>query len=179
MEDWKQIKDYPNYSVSNFGNVKNNSSNKVLKPIIDFWGYARVNLYNNNGAKMFKIHHLVYSHFANNFEKVLIDHIDRNKENNNFNNLRLANVSLNALNQDKKNGRTSKYRCCYFDKKLKKFAVRINIDGKKVFVGSYQKELDAGLAYNKYIIDNNLINGFRQLNIIYQKEISGGQVITL
>ena len=177
MEEWKQIKDYQNYSVSNFGNVKNNSTYKNLKPIIDYWGYPRVNLYNDNGVKMFKIHQLVYSHFANNFEKKIIDHIDRNKENNNFDNLRVANVSLNALNQDKKINRTSKYRCCYFDRKLNKFAVRINVNNKKVFVGSYPKELDAGLAYNKYIIDNRLVNGFRKFNLFYQNEIQASSLL--
>lgn len=172
MEVWKQIIDYPNYSISNFGNIKNNKNNKTLKPIKDSWGYSRVNLYNNRKRKTFKIHHLVCNHFMDNFENNIIDHIDRNKENNNINNLRIANTSLNALNTNKKPNTTSKFRCCYFDKKQNKFIVRIRINSnEKKYLGSFSNELDAGLCYNRYIINNNLVNGFRKFNIIYQDEV--------
>jgi hypothetical protein len=30
MEEWRQIKGFENYSVSDFGNIKNNITNKVL-----------------------------------------------------------------------------------------------------------------------------------------------------
>lgn len=30
MEEWQAIKDFPNYSVSNFGNVKNNKTNRIM-----------------------------------------------------------------------------------------------------------------------------------------------------
>jgi len=169
MEVWKPIVSYPNYYISNFGNVKNKNG-LILKPIKDYWGYLRVNLY-NPCAKMFKIHHLVYSHFSNDIDFKLIDHIDRNKENNNIINLRKATKSLNALNTNKKQNTTSKMRCCYFDKKNDKYIVRIRIGETKIYIGSFSNELYAGLAYNKYIIENNLINGFRKLNNIYQYDI--------
>jgi hypothetical protein len=35
MEEYRIIKGYENYSVSNFGNVKNNKTDKILKPKID------------------------------------------------------------------------------------------------------------------------------------------------
>ena len=31
MEEYKLIKNFENYSVSNLGNVKNNNTNKILK----------------------------------------------------------------------------------------------------------------------------------------------------
>ena len=34
-EEYRIITDYENYSVSNFGNVKNNITGKILKPKID------------------------------------------------------------------------------------------------------------------------------------------------
>jgi len=36
--------DYPNYAVSNYGNVKNRNTNKILKPGINCHGYYIVNL---------------------------------------------------------------------------------------------------------------------------------------
>ena len=45
-EYWTDIEEYPNYSVSNLGRVKNKVSGKILKPQKDYKGYLRVRLYN-------------------------------------------------------------------------------------------------------------------------------------
>ena len=31
IEEWKILQNYKNYSVSNFGNIKNNKTNRILK----------------------------------------------------------------------------------------------------------------------------------------------------
>ena len=41
-EEFKIIKDFPNYEVSNFGYVKNIKTGKILKPGIDGHGYYYV-----------------------------------------------------------------------------------------------------------------------------------------
>ena len=43
METWRVIKNFPNYSVSNFGNIINNKSNKLMKLCIK-GGYYTVSL---------------------------------------------------------------------------------------------------------------------------------------
>lgn len=48
MEKWKNIKDFKNYSISNTGKVKNNKTNKILKPRIKKSGYIEYVLYKNN-----------------------------------------------------------------------------------------------------------------------------------
>lgn len=40
MEIWKTITDYPNYQVSNDGNVKNIRFNRILKCTITPYGYS-------------------------------------------------------------------------------------------------------------------------------------------
>lgn len=40
MEIWKTITDYPNYQVSNYGNVKNIRFNRILKCTITPYGYS-------------------------------------------------------------------------------------------------------------------------------------------
>lgn len=45
MEIWKTITDYPNYQVSNYGNVKNIRFNRILKCTITPYGYVRVYKY--------------------------------------------------------------------------------------------------------------------------------------
>lgn len=114
LEEWRDIKDYPNYQVSNFGNVKSkerytkqrNGTNlrkeRILKSQKDKKGYHYVRLYNNEGWKYFKIHYLVAKTFipnANN--KPTVDHINRNKDDNNMFNLRWADYIEQANNKDK------------------------------------------------------------------------------
>ena len=106
LEVWKDIQDYSNYQVSNYGNVKNKEritnvgiknqkqcvrKERLLKQQKDHKGYMYVRLYNENGFKSIKVHKLVANAFLENkYNKPTIDHIDRNKENNNADNLRYA-----------------------------------------------------------------------------------------
>jgi hypothetical protein len=43
MEEWRQISDFPNYSVSSFGNVINVKTNKMLR-LCNKGGYYNVSL---------------------------------------------------------------------------------------------------------------------------------------
>ena len=114
LEVWKDIIDYPNYQVSNLGRVKskerytkqrngiNLRKEKLLNPQKDHKGYLYVRLYNENGWKYFKVHTLVAQAFIENSNnEPTVDHIDRNKENNNSNNLRWASYIVQANNKDK------------------------------------------------------------------------------
>lgn len=101
LEIWKDIQDYPNYQVSNFGNVKskerytkakNNEiihrKDKILKTQTDTKGYKYVRLYNSNGFKVKKVHRLVAKYFISNPEnKPQVNHIDGIKGNNHCSNL--------------------------------------------------------------------------------------------
>lgn len=89
-EIWKSVIGYENlYEVSNLGGVRSLSSNKVLKQSSDKGGYLRVNLYNNQVCKTFKVHRLVGSAFIKEEpNKTLIDHINGNRNDNKVENLR-------------------------------------------------------------------------------------------
>jgi hypothetical protein len=87
MEEWQEIINFPNYSVSNFGNVKNNKTNKLMKINVK-GGYCHISLKNETSKKSFKIHRLVASAFIPNPEnKPEVNHEDKNKLNNNVENL--------------------------------------------------------------------------------------------
>lgn len=90
-EIWKTVKDYPNYDVSSLGSVRNNKTNKMLKPALNSSGYYRCTLVNNLGNKTITIHKLVAICFIENtYNKPTVNHKDRNKVNNNINNLEWA-----------------------------------------------------------------------------------------
>jgi hypothetical protein len=87
MEEWRVISDFPNYSISNFGNVMNNKTNKLMK-INNKGGYYHISLKNGEKGKTFKVHRLVALEFIPNPEnKTDINHEDKNKLNNNISNL--------------------------------------------------------------------------------------------
>jgi hypothetical protein len=64
MEDWKVISDFPNYSVSNFGNVRNDVKNTLMTHHLKRGGYYQVRLSRNCLTKDFYIHHLVIKYFG-------------------------------------------------------------------------------------------------------------------
>lgn len=82
---WKKLNKYPNYLISEYGEVKNNKTNKLIKPSINKKGYKRVDLSYN---KSILIHKLVYETFVGEINtNLVIDHIDGNKLNNHYSNL--------------------------------------------------------------------------------------------
>ena len=98
MEKWIIInKPYDNYAISNYGNVKNIKTNKIIKQFEDQDGYMKVSLWNNGKGKTFKIHRLVALYFIENEneEYIYVNHKDGNKKNNNVRNLEWCTRSAN------------------------------------------------------------------------------------
>lgn len=87
MEEWREIRDFPNYSVSNLGNVMNNKTNKLMRLNLKA-GYYQICLTAEKIRKQFKVHRLVALAFIPNPEnKPEVNHKDKNKVNNNVKNL--------------------------------------------------------------------------------------------
>ena len=85
---WKQINDYPNYYVSNYGSIKNIKKNTLLTPYLNERGYLTIFLYNNGQRKRFAVHRVVAEAFLPNPNNLpQINHLDECKTNNNVNNL--------------------------------------------------------------------------------------------
>ena len=99
-EIWRDIEGYEGlYQISNKGHVKSlhNGSERILRPVIDKYGYMFVYLYNNNARKYFKIHRLVAQAFISNPEnKPQVNHKDENKKNNCIENLEWATAKENS-----------------------------------------------------------------------------------
>ena len=78
----------------------------------------------------------------------LVDHIDRNKNNNKIENLRATSKSINAQNScSPSSGRSSKFRGVSFRKDSGKWSASIRTNGKTTRLGSFENETDAYLAY--------------------------------
>jgi hypothetical protein len=95
------LTDFPNYLISNSGIIKNTKINKIMTGTKDRSGYWVVKLINSLGKRIsFKLHRLVASTFISNPEnKPTVDHIDRDKTNNNVTNLRWATSAEQSQNK--------------------------------------------------------------------------------
>ena len=123
IETWKIIEEYPNYMISNLGNIKSlnykrTGKEQLLKQNINGRGYCYVNISINNKYKNILIHREVAKAFIpTNNEKLDINHKDGNKQNNCVDNLEWCTRSQNIQhafdNGLKKGGKgmTYKKRC--------------------------------------------------------------------
>lgn len=157
MEIFKTIDGYDNYKISNYGNVINDNTNKILKHIIDTPGYSCVNLSINGNITRFYIHRLVAIYFCENENNYnMVDHIDRDRTNNCYDNLRWVNNSQNRRNVDKNKNTSSKYRGVCFDKARQKWISTFNLNGKAKSLGRFDTEEEAYEAFKNKIIEHNL-----------------------
>lgn len=94
---WKKIKRNSNYSINKNGEVRNDKTGHIKKPFINkVNNYLTVDLYKNNKSEKVPIHRLIAETFIPNPEnKLTVDHIDGNRQNNSIDNLRWATYSEN------------------------------------------------------------------------------------
>ena len=93
---WKTVDGYPNYLVSDCGEIYSKYSNKILRPVCHNNGYMCVELFNNGKSKIMSVHRIVATAFLPNpcsFPQV--NHKDENKANNAASNLEWCTAKYN------------------------------------------------------------------------------------
>jgi hypothetical protein len=79
----------------------------------------------------------------------LVDHKNLNTLDNTRTNLRLATRSQNMFNRNKiKSNTSSRFRGVCFDKRRKKWCAYITVEGKRIWLGTFDNEIDAAMAYD-------------------------------
>ena len=98
MEEWRKISEFPNYSVSSYGNIRDDRTNKLRKLTRCANGYHYVS-FRQNGKYSYKtVHRLVAEAFISNPEgKPQVNHIDGVRDNNNVKNLEWVTAHENNL----------------------------------------------------------------------------------
>lgn len=120
MEEWKEIKDYPNYMVSNMGRVKSlnfrgNTGKEHLRKIQkNKYGYLMLFLSKEGKQKGFTIHRLVYEAFVGEIPQGMqVNHINEIKTDNRLENLNLMtpkeNINWGTANERRSKAHTGKF----------------------------------------------------------------------
>ena len=165
QEEFRPVPGYEGlYEVSNFGTVKSLEreflirghypsiiKERILKPsLMGSVGkkYYGLGLYKNDKGKNMKIHILVAMAFLGHKPdgyKIVVDHIDNNRLNNNLTNLQLISQREN-VSKDKKNG-ASQYSGVTWHKATNKWRSQIRIGDKRKQLGLFISEEEAHEVY--------------------------------
>lgn len=187
IEKWESLDfiGYPDYSVSSLGRVKSfkYKKEKLLKLLINSYGYYGVNLCSNGKCGNYVVHRLVAVAFLSNklFEtNLVVNHIDSNPLNNKLENLEIVtqrqNLSIERVikKNNKSNFSENMDVGVSYRKDNKKFTLNICVIKEKVSTLGYYKTIKnaniaSSLVYK--MIDKNydetkiksVLNRFRKL----------------
>jgi hypothetical protein len=152
-----EIINYPNYLIYDDGRVfskerKDSMGRKVkgkfMKIRDNGKGYYQVSVCKDSKHKDLYIHRLVAEHYIPNPEnKLEVDHIDNNKQNNSIKNLRWATRSQQNINRKQLPNNKSGFRGVCFHKPTKKYQVQIHHNGKYEALGYYATAEEASAVY--------------------------------
>lgn len=149
QENFIDIDDFSNYQVSNFGNVKNVKTGRILKPWKGPKNHLIVCLCQDGMKKKKSLHRLVGITFLSNPKnKAMIDHIDNDPTNNNVLNLRWATSQENGMNKQKNINNKSGMKGVSYNKDNDKWNAQIMKKGKSIHLGYFDNVKDAGECYD-------------------------------
>jgi hypothetical protein len=150
-EIWRPIVSYEGkYEVSNLGNVKNAKTDRILKFSPNTFGYFMVSL----NCYPCYVHRLVLQTFLPIDENKEVNHKNHIASDNRLENLEWCSSSENTRFQKKRKGLTSQYKGVSWH--INKWRVQCKIDDKRINIGRFDDEKDAGKAYNDFVIKHDL-----------------------
>ena len=148
-EEWASIDGHKNYQVSWWGRVRNTKTGRILKANLGSHGYLTIGLCKKGVQTRCSIHKLLAQEWVDNpRKKKCVDHIDGNKLNNHWENLRWATYSENNRNRAKRANATSSYYGVSWSKTSNKWLAQISIEGKRTNLGTYTSEKEAARVFN-------------------------------
>ncbi len=111
---------------------------------IDNTGYIHITI----DKKVYQSHRLVWLYIYGNFPKEFLDHINGNKLDNRFVNLRECSRSQNGMNRPKQSNNTTGYKGVYYHTQSKRYRAKVTINKKVKMLGNYKTPEE---AYNRYL----------------------------
>lgn len=180
MTNWKSLdflENGENYKIDLSSNTIYNKRNKPLNSNKRKDGYLQISLCKNGKKKQYLLHRIIYqAHFGKIPDTLVIDHIDRNHENNDISNLRLVPQSINTTNITKMgNGQNFDFKTdigeyeqlnedIYYSKTFRKFYRKVVDEYRSMNINKYKRTNSYYLHWKKNNIQYKLTVTFYVLN---------------
>lgn len=133
------------------GSVYNTKRGKPgLSPNSD--GYLVLYITLNDQKKLLKTHHLVWFFEYGEWPSSCMDHIDGDKLNNHYTNLRLVSNRENVQSHYKSRAGTSDYMGVSWYGRTNKWRTQSYFEGKNNLIGYFSCEIEAARAYDKAMV---------------------------
>ena len=148
VENWKAIEGFPNYEVSDLGNVRliKGGIIKNLKKVLNTSGNKQVSLIKEGKQSLKLVSRLVLAAFVGK-SKLQAIHIDRDKTNDRLSNLKYGTNRENQAHHSIVSQKTSNYIGVCKRKGTKNWQSEITIDFKNIYLGRYEDEKEAADMY--------------------------------
>ena len=160
LSKYKDLSQPKEYKLIPLGNNKftkvDNEDFERLKDIN--WYYTKTGYAHNK--QLGKMHRYI----MNPSKDMVVDHINHDTLDNRRSNLRICTIQENNCNTASREGASSHFKGVSFNKLSGKYEAYITHKGLREYLGLYDTEEEAGLAYNKRAIE--LYGEFAKLNII-------------
>ncbi len=113
-------------------------------------GYVKVRL----ASKLYYAHRIAWLLQTGQQPPKFLDHINRQRADNRWKNLRAATVGENNRNLTKRKGCSSSFKGVVWNKAIKKWVVSVSIDQKSVHLGVFSSEVEAAKVYDTFVLTN-------------------------
>jgi hypothetical protein len=146
---WKYREDRQNSWNAQFAGKKAGTTNTR--------GYHATQIKYNKKNCNILLHTIVFILNKNKYPIYIIDHIDGNKTNNLIGNIEDSTLSDNANNRGADSNSSSHFRAVHYHKKrraVKKWAARVQANGKTTTGVYFNDELEAAKYANKLLVEN-------------------------
>ena len=150
------IEGFENYIIFEDGMIINFWTGLELKPCKNKKGYLKIGLYKNGKRKHFYLHRLLALTFIPNPDNLPeVDHIDRDRSNNDLSNLRWVTSIENNQNKGIPNTNTTGEKYIHEDKYYKGWIFEKHINGKRYH--KFSKDKQVVIDYrDKFLLEHNL-----------------------
>lgn len=115
IEKWVEMYEFPNYEISNLGNIRNARTEKQIKIRKDGVHYRTASIFYNKKKHTKRVARYVWMSFNNQFCSKTIDHINGDAGDDRLSNLRCVSIEENRANR-KNFSKKNKYNLTKRDK---------------------------------------------------------------
>jgi hypothetical protein len=150
ISTYGRIRSLDHYTYRNICKQQIFMKGRVLKVNHTVDGYRCIRITGGPNKMTLRIHRMMWVVFNGTVPKGYeVDHIDNDKENNLIGNLQLLKTRHNSAKRSMNLKKSSRFTGVCHTRNRKAWQAHIRINGKSTYLGTFDNEIDASIAYQK------------------------------